>query len=386
MNLLKLIERNMRRNLRRTILTTITIALATFIFTILISVPASMDRIIRDASGTLRLVVNNRTAPWYDLPARYCNEIREMPGCVACASITGWPATYRSPRDVVMAFAVSPELGQVFPDYGLSRSDLLAMAKERRTAQVGTVLMKKEGWKIGDQITLHGADAYRKMDLQFVIMGTIPSKRYPNAFVFRRDYFNESLKAHGYGEADIAWNLFVRADSAEHLAALSKEIDDNFKNSDYETRTMTESDALAGGLSEIGNLRAIIYSLCAVVILTVMLVAANSMAMTVRERTSEVSVMRAIGFGPGQIANLLFGECVLIGLIGGALGAGFAWWMFSDGLTLGAVLGGNAALWVMPPAATAGLIAALIVSLASGVIPIVGTLQIPPALGVRFVA
>jgi putative ABC transport system permease protein len=386
MNLFKLIGRNIRRNLRRTILTTITIALATFIFTILISVPASMDRIIQNASGTLRLVVNNRTAPWYDLPARYCNEIREMPGCVACASITGWPATYRNPRDVVMAFAVSPELGQVFPDYGLSRSDLLAMAKERRTAQVGTVLMKKEGWKIGDQIILHGADAYRKMDLQFVIMGTIPSKRYPNAFIFRRDYFNESLKAHGYGEADIAWNLFVRADSAEHVGALSKEIDDNFKNSDYETRTMTESDALAGGLSEIGNIRGIVYSLCAVVILTVMLVAANSMAMTVRERTSEVAVMRAIGFGPGQVANLLFGECALLGLIGGALGAGLALWMFSDGVTLGAALGGNAALWVMPPAATAGFITAVIVSLLSGLIPIIATLRIPPALGFRFVA
>ncbi|HEY2663230.1 MAG TPA: ABC transporter permease [Candidatus Binataceae bacterium] len=386
MNLFKLIGRNIRRNLRRTILTTITIALATFIFTILISVPASMDRIIQNASGTLRLVVNNRTAPWYDLPARYCNEIREMPGCVACASITGWPATYRNPRDVVMAFAVSPELGQVFPDYGLSRSDLLAMAKERRTAQVGTVLMKKEGWKIGDQIILHGADAYRKMDLQFVIMGTIPSKRYPNAFIFRRDYFNESLKAHGYGEADIAWNLFVRADSAEHVGALSKEIDDNFKNSDYETRTMTESDALAGGLSEIGNIRGIVYSLCAVVILTVMLVAANSMAMTVRERTSEVAVMRAIGFGPGQVANLLFGECALLGLIGGAPGAGLALWMFSDGVTLGAALGGNAALWVMPPAATAGFITAVIVSLLSGLIPIIATLRIPPALGFRFVA
>jgi putative ABC transport system permease protein len=386
MNLFKLIGRNLRRNLRRTILTTVTIALATFVFTVLVSVPASMDRIIQGASGTLRLIVNNRTAPWYDLPARYCNEIREMPGCVACASITGWPATYRNPRDVVMAFAVSPELGQVFPDYGLSRDSLVAMARERRTAQVGTVLMKKEGWKIGDQIILHGADAYRKMDLPFVIMGTIPSKRYPNAFVFRRDYFNQSLKAHGWGEDDIAWNLFVRADSADHLGALSKEIDDYFKNSDYETRTMTESDALAGGLSAIGNIRGIVYGLCTVVILTVMLVAANSMAMMVRERTGEVAVMRAIGFGHGRVASLLFGECALIGLIGGAFGAGAALWMFSGGVTLGAVVSGNAALWVMPPAAMAGLIAAVSVSLLSGLIPIIATLRIPPALGVRFVA
>ena len=82
-NLLKLMARNVRRNLRRTILTTITVALATFIFTVLVSVPASMDRIIADASVTLRLIVNNKTAPWYDLPARYCNEIRQMPEFVS---------------------------------------------------------------------------------------------------------------------------------------------------------------------------------------------------------------------------------------------------------------------------------------------------------------
>ncbi len=82
----KLIERNMRRNLRRTILTMLTIALATFIFTILIAVPASMDRLISDASSGLRLVVNNRIAPWGGLPARYCAEIRLLPGAAACVA------------------------------------------------------------------------------------------------------------------------------------------------------------------------------------------------------------------------------------------------------------------------------------------------------------
>ena len=83
-NWLKLIERNMRRNLRRTILTILTIALATFIYTVLVSVPASMDRIEKDASGTLRLFINNKTAPWEDLPARYCDQINKMPGAAAC--------------------------------------------------------------------------------------------------------------------------------------------------------------------------------------------------------------------------------------------------------------------------------------------------------------
>ena len=157
MKLFKLIERNMRRNLRRTALTTMVIATATFVFTVLISVPASMDRIIRDASTTLRLVVNNRTAPWYDLPSRYCDEIRRMPGCAACVAIRGWPATYRNPRDSVFAAAVGPEINQVFPDYGLTANVMSSIARDRRAASVGRALMAKYGWKLGQQVTLHGA-------------------------------------------------------------------------------------------------------------------------------------------------------------------------------------------------------------------------------------
>ncbi len=384
MNFFKLIERNMLRNLRRSAMTTLVIAMATFVFTVLISVPASMDRIIKDASTTLRLVINNRTAPWYDLPARYCGQIREMPGCAACVAITGWPATYRDPRDSVFAAAVGPEINDVFPDYGLTASAMTTMRKDRRAASVGRALMKKYGWKLGQQITLHGADSWSRMDLTFILGSEIPSKHYPNAFIFSRDYFNEAMKAHGYRADDIAWELIARADSPEHLASLSKAIDDYFRNSSYETRTMTEKDALSNGLSAVGNIRAIVYGLCAVVILTVWLIAANSAAMMVRERMGEVALMRALGFSPAQIGNVLFGECALIGMAGGGLGASVALWLFSEGVSLGAALGGTAgALFVMPAAATQGLVAAVMVSLLSGAIPIIGAMRIAPALGFR---
>ena len=383
MKLFKLIERNMRRNLRRTALTTMVIATATFVFTVLISVPASMDRIIRDASTTLRLVVNNRTAPWYDLPSRYCDEIRQMPGCAACVAIRGWPATYQNPRDTVFGAAVGPEINQVFPDYGLTADVMTSMLHDRRAASVGRALMAKYGWKLGQQVTLHGSDASARMDLTFILVAAIPSKHYPNSFVFRRDYFNEAMKAHGYRADDIAWQLIARSDTPEHLAMLAREIDEHFHNSPYETRTMTEKDAISTGLSQVGNIRAMVYSLCAIVILTVWLIAANSAAIMVRDRIGEVAVMRALGFSPGQIANLLFGECALIGMAGGALGAGVALWLFAAGVSLGPALGGNGALFVMPAAAIQGLVAAVVVSLLSGAIPIVEAMRIAPALGFR---
>ena len=380
--LFKLMERNARRNLRRTLLTTLTVALATFVFTVLVSVPASMDRIISDASTTLRLIVNNKTAPWYDLPARYCDTIRKLPGCAACVAITGWPATWHDVSEQVFTAGAGPEIADVFPDYQLSREHQLAISKERRAAIVGELLMKKYGWKLGQQITLRSSSP-PAMDLTFVIMGTIQSRHYPNTFLFNRDYLMESFKAHGMGDVDFAWQLVVRADSPDHLAMLAKEIDERFANSDAETRSETESDALSNGLSQLGNVRGIVFSLCAIVILTVMLIAANSTAMMVRERISEVAVMRALGFSRGAIGTLLFGECAIIGIVGGAAGAGLAYWLFAGGATLGPVLNGNGALYVMPAQALVGFGAAIFVSLVSALIPIAGALRITPALAFR---
>ena len=381
-NWMKLIERNMRRNLRRTILTMLTIALATFIYTVLVSVPASMDRIIKDASGTLRLIIVNKTAPWEDLPARYCDEINKMPGVAACVGITGWFATWRNVSEPIFGAAAGPEIGDVFPDYRMTREQQRNVMRDRRSAIVGTVLMKKMGWKLGDHITLLGTDAGH-LQMDFIITGTIENKRYPNTFLFRRDYLMESRKAHGDPDEDIAWNIFVRADSAADLQLLQKGIDEHFTNSDYETRSMTESDALASGLSALGNIRGIVFALCAVVVLTVLLIAANSTAMMVRERISEVAVMRSLGFSRGAISVLLFGECGLIGAVGGLIGASIALWMFHDGVTLGAALQGNGALWVTPQQALDALIVATAVSLVSGLVPIIEALRISPAMAFR---
>ena len=214
-NWIKLVERNMRRNLRRTILTILTIALATFIYTVLVSVPASMDRVVKDASGTLRLIINNKTAPWEDLPARYCDDINKMPGVAACVAITGWPATWRNVSDPVFAVGAGPEIGDVFPDYALTGQERLETSKEKRGAIVGDVLMRKYGWKKGDTITLRSADADH-MEMTFIIIGQISSKHYPNTFLMRRDYMMAARKAHGLPDEDIAWNIIVRATSSRH--------------------------------------------------------------------------------------------------------------------------------------------------------------------------
>jgi putative ABC transport system permease protein len=384
MTLATLVVRNTRRNLRRTILTVLTVGLSTLIFAVLVAVPASMDRIVKDASASLRVLVNNRTGPWYGLPARYCDEILGEPGVKACLSFSGWFGTYRDPRDVILAFAVSPVntvVADVVPDYGISRSAIASFGKLRRAAWAGTLLMKNHGWKLGQQIMLRGTGAGH-MTLTFELVGEIPSKHYPNTFIFRRDYLEEALKANGQPVGD-PWFLMARVGSVGEIPGVIKAIDGHFHNSDFETRTVTESDSIAGGLSELGDVRGIVYSLCLVVLLTVLLISANSMGMTIRERLGEVAVIRALGFGPQKVALVLFGECALIGVLGGLLGAGVALWLFGSGMTLGAVLGGVGYLWVSPWVAMEALGVAVGLCLLSGLLPILGALRIAPALAFR---
>ncbi len=384
MNLATLVVRNTRRNLRRTILTVLTVALSTLIFAVLVAVPASMDQIIKEASTSLRVLVNNRTGPWYGLPARYCDEILREPGVKACLSFSGWFGTYRDPQDVILAFAVSPVntvVADVVPDYGITRQALIAFGQQRRAAWAGTLLMKHNGWKLGQQIMLRGTDAGHLI-LTFVLVGEIPSKHYPNTFIFRRDYLEEVLKANGQPVGD-PWFLMARVGSAEEIPGVIKAIDNHFHNSDFETRTVTESDSIAGGLSELGDVRGIVLSLSLVVLLTVLLISANSMAMTVRERLGEVAVIRTLGFSRVQVAFLLFGECALIGGLGGLLGAGVALWLFGPGMTLGAVLGGVGYLWVSPSVALEAFGVAVALCVLSGLLPILGAIRTSPAIAIR---
>ncbi len=371
----------MRRSLRRTVLTALTIALATFVYLILISVPGSMDRIVHDASATLRLIVINRSLPFYGMPARYCDQIREIPGAAACVAISSFPATYRDPSDRILAVAEGLEIADVFPDYDLSGEARRALYRERRGAFAGRVLMRKYGWHAGQEVTLRGTGPGH-LKLTFVLLGEMPSGRYPNVFAFRRDYLEEARREAGLPDPDLAMNLVVRVDRADEVAPLIREIDATFHNSDFETRTLTESDALAGGLSILGNVRAIILSLCVIVILTVLLIAANSTAMTVRDRLSEVAVMRTLGFGRTAIAAMLLGECAALGAAGGVFGAGVALAIFAAGTTMGSI-GYMSALWVTGAGAAQAIAVAVAVGILSGIIPIIAALRIPPALALR---
>ncbi len=381
--LLVIALRNMRRQPRRTILTGLTFALAVFIYTVLVAVPWSMDRIADNASKGLRLVVTERNSN--RLPARYCDSIKKMPHVLGCAPEIIWPAVYRDPKDPIVTYGVTPDITTVTAssDYQVPSELAREFLNDRRYALVGYALMREYGWKLGEPVTLRNPRDSR-LSLTFIPLVEFPNEYMSRSFLFDRRMLDDAVKnLYGANIQNYAAFLLVRVDRAENMGLVASEIDENFHNSDAETETTTESDSIANVVTAIGNIRTIIYSLCVVVLLTVLLIAANSMAMMVRDRINEVAVMRALGFTRAQVGILLFTEAALIALSGAALGAAAALWYFGHGVRLGEVTGMLGYMQVRPETAAAGVATALAVSIASAVLPVTKAMRIAPAMAFR---
>lgn len=383
MNLLRLVFRNLIRQPRRTILTTVTFAVAAFIFNVLVAIPSSMDMILRRTSESLRLYSYNADGRYLGLPARYCSTIDALPHVVACTSLTNMRASYQNQHEVIQAFAVDADkAGLLYPDYGFERPVLDQFMRERTAALVGQNLMRNHKWRIGDTVTLR-ADSNR-LDIRFKLLGELPARNYPNFFMFHRDYLVEAEKARGISEDERPASLLVtRVDRIDNVPTVIREIDDTFHNSDFETATMTESEAVAGLLSTVGDIREIVYTLFVVILVVVFLIAANSMSMSVRDRIRDLAILRTLGFGAGYLTTMLLGECAVMAGAGGIVGSGLAMWLFGGTSSLGAVLSYAGYLSMNTGAAPIATLAALGVGLLSALAPVINALRESPleALG-----
>jgi putative ABC transport system permease protein len=222
------------------------------------------------------------------------------------------------------------------------------------------------------------------MTLTLVPKIELPSLLTSRALFFDRRLFDEGVKnAYGVDTTDRASFLAVRVDRPEDMDPVIGEIDETFHNSEAETETTEESDALNSVITGIGDVKTIMYSICIVVLLTVLLIAANSMAMMVRDRISEVAVMRALGFARVHVVALLLTEAALIGLAGAIVGAAAALWCFHGGISLGALTGGLGYMAVAPDTAAWAVLVALGVSILSAVAPVTQAAHIPPAMAFR---
>lgn len=307
------------RSKRRAVLTMCSVALALFVLCTLVTFINELERSLDDTSP-LRLVTRHSVALTSLLPAHYRTKIENVPGVVAVTPFTWVGGIYIDRRHTDFAqFACDPAvLFDIYREIQIPPEQKQAFIYERTATIVGRRKAEKHGWKLGDRITLKG-DIY-PFDLELVVRGIFTGSPNDESQIFmHHKYLDEALER-VTGRSGIAGTYWIRADSIESVPRIIETIDAHFRNTDAPTKTETERAFQMGFISMMGNLKGLIASISSVIIFTILLVTANTMAMSVRERTREVAVLKALGFGRRTILRLLMAEGVLITLTGGLLG------------------------------------------------------------------
>ena len=392
MRFLPFVVKHLRATWVRTASTVVAMALSVFLFCTLQSVLAHFDGFVASRSPK-RLVTRNAVSIISAIPLAHGHRIQGVPGVRRVAATVGfggvlparkegkadpgeggqtdWTAVFQNLAvEAEPYFAMSPEL-MVSPD------EFRAFMDDLRGCVMGRQLADKFGWKVGDHFFLESFVAgMRKKSgpFEFVVRGFVDTDpvRYPgtdtNIMFFHFKYLSESL-------GGTTWTQFflVEVEDPGRGAEIGAAIDALFENSGDETYTETESAFTAGFVSLIGDLGVLVNAIGLGVCFTILLVTANTMSMAVRERRTEIAVLKTLGFRGGQVMGLVVAEALLIGAAGGALGlAGTEWALWALNRAPGQTLLGIAHLELRPMVALAGVSVALGLGFAAGFVPAVG--------------
>jgi putative ABC transport system permease protein len=378
MRFLPLIFRNALRNRRRTILTILSIGMSLFLISTLRTLLEQLESPPLTEESATRILTRHQTSLANVLPISYREKIRQTPGVVEVSAYQWVGGIYKDPANFFAQFAVDPDhFFNVYPDIHTQAAEQKeAFMKERSAALAGGGLAKRFGWNIGDRITLKSTFFPANIDL--VIRGLLQDGGSENLLLIRHDYLNELWN--NYNSSGV---FAVRVRSAEEIPAVIDTIDSGFSSSTAPTKTETEKAFVLGFVSMLGNVRTLVVSISTVLIFTIVLVAANTMAMSIRERTGEIAIMKTLGFAPGNILSVLIGESAVIAVIGGLLGSISARLIYSridfSSWTTGFIQTFDVTWWTVGLAA----VIALAVAFTSTFVPAWNASRIPIAEAVR---
>lgn len=318
---IKMIIRNAFRHRLRTFLTVIGVAIAILAFGMLRTLVGLWYHGVEQSSAT-RLVTRNAISLIFPLPISYYDRIRQVPG-VKTVSYGNWfGGIYIDEKNFFANYAIEPKnYLELYPEFVFPPGEKEAFILDRKGCVVGRKLADKYHWKIGDLITLRGTIFPGQWE--FVLRGIYKGKEKgteERVLMFHWDYLNESVKKTVPRRADQVGYYMIGVTSPGIAAQVAQEVDRKFRNSLAETLTETEQAFHMSFVSMTEAIMIAIQIVSYVVILIIMIVAANTMAMTARERIPEFATLKTLGFGPAHIAFIVFGESVLIAMTGGILG------------------------------------------------------------------
>jgi len=321
MTLTRFVRKSAFRNQRRSILTVLSIAFSLLLLTLMMTIWHAFYIDKGSAESAQRLVTRHRVSLTQSLPLFYREKIRAIPGVVAVAPNNWFGGQYKDAKaeNFFAQFGTDPdEIMKVFTDFKLPADQLLAWQRDRAGVIVDGQLAKKYGWKLGDRIVLKGT--IYPVDLELTIRGIYTAPEPTSSIYYNQKYVEEAVS---FAKGQAA-TFEILADSPNSVSTIASAVDNMFRNSPEPTKTESEKAFELGFINSIGNVKAFILSICFAVVFATLLVSATTMAMSIRERTREVAVLKTLGFTRQSILQLYIGEGVLVALTGGALGCSLA--------------------------------------------------------------
>jgi putative ABC transport system permease protein len=323
-----LIASSLRRRRLRTFFTIASILIAFLLFGLAQSMRHAFEAGV-NVAGANRLLTMHKVSFTQLLPASYENRIRGVTGVVEVTPETWFGAWYQDERNQIPAFPVKPEAFlRMYPEWVVPEDQKQAWIADRTGIMVGRALADLYGWKPGDTVPLNSA-IWRNNDGSYVWQVTVraifdaPAGGDTRNLIMHQDYFEE---AKAFGKGLVGWYL-VQVRDPGLAQSVSKQIDLLFANSPAETKTSSERAMAQSFVNQVGNIGKILDAIVTAVFFTMLIVTANTMAQSVRERTNEIGVLKTLGFTNSGVLGMVLVESVLVTVIGGVLGLAAAWWM-----------------------------------------------------------
>ncbi len=365
MTLTRFVTKNAFRNKRRSTLTVLSIAFSLLLLTLMMTIWRGFYLDQGSAESAERLVVRHRVSLTFNLPGYYREKIRAVPGVVAVVPVSWFQGIYKDqkPENFFARFGTDPdEFLKVYRDFQIPDDQVKAWQRDRQGAIVDDSLAKKYGWKIGDRIYIQG-DIY-PVNLELTVRGIFHTEPDNKSIYFNAKYVEEAVDFF----KGRAGTFSILADSPTDVSKIASAVDDTFRNSPQPTKSESEKAFGLEFVAMMGNVKAFILSICSAVVFATLLVSANTMAMTIRERTREVAVLKTLGFTRRGVLGLFVSEAVSLSLLGGLIGAGLGWLMVF-GLTHSPQFFSFFPLVVTPGIGLVALLASGVVGLLSAALP-----------------
>jgi putative ABC transport system permease protein len=329
MKYLHLVWAALFRRKTRTILTLVSIVAAFLLFGLLDAVRASFEEAGQSANGAQRLQVGSKLSFIQTLPYSLEAQIAQVPGVKDVTFANWFGGAYQDPHNQVFSFAVAPNYLDLYPEIAVSDAEKKAFLATRTGVLVGERLAQKFHWKVGDRIPMQSTifpDREGSKNWTFDIVGILHSTDkksggfFDQMFLLNWKYFDDTTP---FNHGQVGWYV-TRVTDVNRTDAVAKGIDALSANSDHETRSQTEQAATANWVKQLADIGLIVRSIMGAVFFTLLLLAGNTMMQAVRERTSELAVMKTIGFTDASVLSMVLAESVLLLMLGGILGLGLA--------------------------------------------------------------